>query len=173
VVVASKNKMTIVSLKSIPNEIQQNILAYLPFNIRLNLLQQKYNLEFLIKKLVELPKNINSFYKLYHLTTLAEPILTELNKENMIDFRWVDIFCGCVNDYKYSLEMIKRKSSCYILEVQKDILNGIEIDYCLNHFINIIIYAFTNFHKIYEKDLPQWHAINEKKIFTAFLLILL
>lgn len=165
--------MTIVSLESIPNEIQQNILSYLPFNTRLNLLQQKYNLEFLIKKLTELPKNMNSFYKLYHLTTLAEPILTELNKENMIDFNWVDIFCDCVNNYEYSLEMIRSKSSYYRDEVQKDILDGVEIDYCLNHFINIIIYAFTNFHKIYEKDLPQWHAMNEKKIFTAFLVILL
>jgi hypothetical protein len=165
-----------ISLEVLPDAVQQIILSYLPLNIRLNILHQKYPTKMLIQKLTELPKNLNTFDKLYHLITLSEPILTELYKQNMIDLYWTDIFCECPLHFEYTLRLLKTKSYNYYynqrIELQTDIIKGIDIDYCLNYFINIIVYTFTHYTRMYKKDLHDWHRTNEKIIFKALLHIL-
>lgn len=164
------------SLEVLPDAVQQIILSYLLLDIRLNILHQKYPTKMLIQKLTELPKNLNTFDKLYHLITLSEPILTELYKQNMIEFYCRDIFCGCPLDIEYTLRMLKKKSYHYYynqrIELQRDIINSIDIDYCLDYFINIIVYTFESYSRMYKKDLPEWHRINEKIIFKLLLYIL-
>jgi len=165
-----------ISLEVLPDAVQQIILSYLPLNIRLNILHQKYPTKMLIQKLTELPKNLNTFDKLYHLITLSEPILTELYKQNMIDLYWTDIFCECPLHIEYTLKLLKTKSYNYYynqrIELQTDIIKGIGIDYCLNYFINIIIYTFETYSRMYKKDLANWHRTNEKNILKALLHIL-
>jgi hypothetical protein len=166
-----------ISLEVLPDAVQQIILSYLLLEIRLNILHQKYPTKMLIQKLTELPKNLNTFDKLYHLISLLEPILTELYEENMIDMYFTDIFCECPLDFRYTLRMLKNKSDNYYykqrVELQTDIKNGIDIDYCINYFINIIICTFETYSIMYKKDLPDWHRSNEKNILKVLLHILL
>jgi hypothetical protein len=165
-----------ISLELLPDAVQQIILSYLSLEIRLNVLHQKYPTKMLIQKLTELPKNLNTFDKLYHLISLSEPILTELYEENMIDMYFTDIFCECPLDFRYTLRMLKNKSDNYYykqrVELQTDIKNGIDIDYCINYFINIIICTFETYSIMYKKDLPEWHTNNEKIMLKVLLHIL-
>jgi len=164
------------SLEVLPDAVQQIILSYLLLDIRLNILHQKYPTKMLIQKLTELPKNINTFDKLYNLISFSEPILTELYKQNMIDLYWKDIFCECLIHFEYTLRLLKNKSYHYYyntrVELQTDIIKGIDIDYCINYFINIIVYTFETYSRMYKKDLPEWHRTNEKIIFKVLLHIL-
>jgi hypothetical protein len=165
-----------ISLEVLPDAVQQIILSYLLLDIRLNILHQKYPTKMLIQKLTELPKNLNTFDKLYYLISLSEPILTELYEENMIDMYFTDKFCECPLDFRYTLGLLKKKSYNYYynqrIELQTDIINGIGIDYCLNYFINIIIYTFETYTRMYKKDLPEWHTNNEKIMLKVLLHIL-
>ena len=171
----NNNNMSI-SLELLPDAVQQIILSYLSLEIRLNVLHQKYPTKMLIQKLTELPKNLNTFDKLYHLISLSEPILTELYKQNMIDLYWTDIFCECHLHIEYTLKLLKTKSYNYYynqrIELQTDIIKGIGIDYCLNYFINIIICTLKNYTRMYKKDLPEWQTNNEKILLKVLLHIL-
>jgi hypothetical protein len=163
-------------LESIPDDIKQLILSYLPLNTRLNILRQKYPIELLTKRLSEIPKNIKMFDKFYHLVTLLEPILSEFYKKNMTDFYYTDIFCGCLTNFEYTLRMIKNQSNRYYyykrVEAQRDISKGRNVDYYFDHFINIIIYTLKNYTRMYKKDLPDWHRTNEKIMLKVLLHIL-
>jgi hypothetical protein len=164
------------SLQTLPNEIQQIILSYLPLNIRLDILRQKYPIETLTKTLSEIPKNIKMFDKLYHLVTLLEPILTEFHKKNMTDFYYTDVFCSCITNFEYTLRMIKNQSNRYYyykrVEAQRDISNGQNVDYYFDHFINIVIYTLKHYTRMYKKDLSDWHRTNEKILLKVLLHIL-
>jgi hypothetical protein len=164
------------SLEVLPDAVQQIIFSYMPLDIRLEILLQKYPIEALTKTLSEIPKNIKMFDKFYHLVTLLEPILSEFYKKNMTDFYYTDIFCGCLTNFEYTLRMIKNKSYYYYIhqriEVQRDILNHINVDYYFDHFINIVIYTLKHYTRMYKKDLPEWHRTNEKILLKVLLHIL-
>jgi DNA repair ATPase RecN len=100
----NKNKQL---LETIPDDLQQVILSYLPINTRLNLLRNKYSIEYLTEKLVKLPKNLKTFDKLYHYVTMVEPILSEMHKINMTDLFYYDIFYHCNTNFEYEIRMTR------------------------------------------------------------------
>jgi hypothetical protein len=172
--IISKNNGSL--LESIPDDIKQIILSYLPLNVRLNILRQKYPIEIITKILSEIPKNLKMFDKLYHLVTLLEPILTEFYKKNMTEFYYTDIFCGRITNFEYTLRVMKNQSNRYYyykrVEAQREILNGRNVDYYFDHFINIIIYTLKHYTRMYKKDLPKWHETNERILLKVLLYIL-
>lgn len=165
-------------LETIPNDIKNIILSYLPYNIRLNLLRKKYPIEVLTKRLSKIPRTIKTFDKFYHLVTILEPILSEFYKKNMTDFYYTDKYCrhGYLTNFECTLRIIKNQSNRYYyykrFEAQRDILAGRNVDYYFEHFANIILYMFDNYTKMYKKDLPEWHTNNEKIMLKVLLHIL-
>lgn len=169
-------------LETLPDELQQVILSYLPINTRLNLLRNKYSIEFLTEKLVKLPKNLKTFDKLYHYVTLVEPILSEMHKINMTDLFYYDIFYhGNTTNFEYEITMIRRKNYNYYyserIDTQRNLLRrkknkNIYVDYNFQHYINIIVYTLKIYTKMYRKNSPEWHDINEKIMFKLLLNIL-
>jgi len=168
-------------LETLPDELQQIILSYLPINTRLNILRNKYSIEFLTKKLVKLPKNLKTFDKLYHYVTLVEPILSEMHKINMTDLFYYDIFYHGNVNFEYEIRMIKHKNYNYYysrrIDTQLDLLRreknkNVYIDYNFKHYINIIIYTLKNYTRMYRKNRPDWHDANEKILLKLMLKIL-
>jgi hypothetical protein len=168
-------------LETLPDELQQVILSYLPINTRLNILRNKYSIEFLTKKLVNLPKNLKTFDKLYHYVTLVEPILSEMYKLNMTDLIYNDIFYHGNENFDYQIRMIRNKNYNYYyserIDTQRDLLRrkknkNAYIDYNFQRYINIIVYTLKIYTRMYRKNRPEWHDTNEKIMLKLMLNIL-
>lgn len=175
----NKNKQL---LETIPDDLQQVILSYLPINTRLNLLRNKYSIEYLTEKLVKLPQNLKTFDKLYHYVTLVEPILSEMHKINMTDLFYYDIFYHCNTNFEYEIRMIRHKNYNYYyserIDTQRYLLRrennkNAYIDYNFQRYINIIVYTLKIYTRMYRKNRPDWHDANEKIILKLMLNILL
>ena len=163
-------------LETLPDELQQVILSYLPINTRLNLLRNKYSIEFLTEKLVKLPKNLKTFDKLYHYVTLIEPILSEMHKINMTDLFYYDIFHHGNTNFEYEIIMIRHKNYSYYyserIDTRRNIVKNKYIDYNFQHYINIIVYTLKIYTRMYRKNRPEWHDANEKIMLKLLLNIL-
>ena len=165
-------------LETVPDDIQQVILSYLPINIRLNVLRNKYSIEYLTEKLVKLPKNLKTFDKLYHYATLVEPILSEMHKINMTDLFYYDIFYHCNTNFEYEIRMIRNKKYNYYyskrIDTQQSIIQNKNyyIDYNFQRYINIIVYTLKIYTRMYRKNRPDWHDANEKILLKLMLNIL-
>lgn len=163
-------------LETLPDELQQVILSYLPINTRLNLLRNKYSIEFLTEKLVKLPKNLKTFDKLYHYVTLIEPILSDMHKINMTDLFYYDIFHHGNTNFEYEIRMIRHKNYSYYyserIDTRRNIVKNKYIDYNFQHYINIIVYTLKIYTRMYRKNRPEWHDANEKIMLKLLLNIL-
>ena len=165
-------------LETVPDDIQQVILSYLPINTRLNVLRNKYSIEYLTEKLVKLPKNLKTFDKLYHYATLVEPILSEMHKINMTDLFYYDIFYHCNTNFEYEIRMIRNKKYNYYyskrIDTQQSIIQNKNyyIDYNFQRYINIIVYTLKIYTRMYRKNRPDWHDANEKILLKLMLNIL-
>jgi hypothetical protein len=168
-------------LETLPDELQQVILSYLPINTRLNILRNKYSIEFLTEKLVKLPKNLKTFDKLYHFVTMVEPILSEMHKINMTDLFYYDIFYHGNTNFEYEIRMIRHKNYNYYysqrIDTQRDLLRrkknkNAYIDYNFQRYINIIVYTLKIYTRMYRKNRPAWHDANEKILLKLMLNIL-
>jgi hypothetical protein len=174
----NKNKQL---LETIPDDLQQVILSYLPINTRLNLLRNKYSIEYLTDKLVKLPQNLKTFDKLYHYVTLVEPILSEMHKINMTDLFYYDIFYHGNTNFEYEIRMIRHKNYNYYyserIDTQRDLIRreknkNAYIDYNFQRYINIIVYTLKIYTRMYRKNRPDWHDANEKIMLKLMLNIL-
>lgn len=171
----NKNKQL---LETIPDDLQQVILSYLPINTRLNLLRNKYSIEYLTEKLVKLPQNLKTFDKLYHYVTLVEPILSEMHKINMTDLFYYDIFYHGNTNFEYEIRMIRNKKYNYYyskrIDTQQSIIQNKNyyIDYNFQRYINIIVYTLKIYTRMYRKNRPDWHDANEKIMLKLMLNIL-